>query len=474
MTKHVRSLFLVLMASSLAVLPARVHAAEKPAAAPSGPLTVETAVQMALQRSSQILGAEASLEDARSGLYRSYSGILPQVQITGSRSASVREQLRGTQSFSGLIFPTARQDFTGYTNSPTVSGSWNFLDLTALSNYSSARSSLHAAELAHKSTRQEIALDIRRKFYDVVKAFHLARVSGQALRLARDDERRVRALFNVGSVSRSDLLKAQVRTAQSELDSLAKHNAISVTRITLATSIGIAEREMGEVDTVLVASPQAYDEGQILTEAVKARPDIQSAKAEWDAARASLRASNFLRLPYLSVSGSATYRPVSKSKTTLFEKIDQTTGAIIQVYDPPLESSSRSDVDRLYSGQIGFTWNIFTGFGNEASIASSRARVMRAKDTFESLERNLAGEVQQILQTYREVVEGYNVTQRAIESATENLKLTQQKYNVGSSTILDLIDAQVQLQSAQSDAVSALAGMRVAEAAVEKVRGRGD
>src|SRR6185436_14779911 len=212
------------------------------------------------------------------------------------------------------------------------------------------------------------------------------------LRLARDDERRVRALFNVGSVSRSDLLKAQVRTAQSELDSLAKHNAISVTRITLATSIGIAEREMGEVDTVLVASPQAYDEGQILTEAVTARPDIQSAKAEWDAARASLRASNFLRLPYLSVSGSATYRPVSKSKTTLFEKIDQTTGAIIQVYDPPLESSSRSDVDRLYSGQIGFTWNIFTGFGNEASIASSRARVMRAKDTFESLERNLAGE----------------------------------------------------------------------------------
>jgi outer membrane protein len=463
MTKSAQTILLFLVASSFAAAnPA--HAA----------LTADDAVKLALERSSQIVGAEASVVDARGGLYRSYSGILPQVQITGSRSASVREQLRGTQSFSGLIFPTPRQDFTGYTNSPTVQGSWNFLDLSALSNYSSARSGLHAAELAHKSTRQEVALDIRRKFYECVKAFHLARVSTQALRLARDDERRVRALFNVGSVSRSDLLKAQVRTAQSELDSIAKHNAISVTRITLATSIGIAEREMGEVDTVLVASPQTYDEAQILAEAQTARPDIQSAKAEWDAARASLRASNFLRLPYLSVSGSATYKPVSKSKTTLYEKIDQTTGQIIQVYDPPLESSTRSDVDRLYSGQIGFTWNIFTGFGNEASIASSRARVMRAKDGFEALQRNLAGEVEQILQTYREVVEGYNVTQRAIESAEENLKLTQQKYNVGSATILDLIDAQVQLQSAQSDAVSALSAMRVAEAAVEKVRGRGD
>jgi len=476
MTKSARMILLFLVASMLATaLPALAAQPAKPAGATAGAvLTVDDAVKMALEYSSQIIGSEASVVDARSSLYRSYSGVLPLVSITGSRSASVREQLRGTQSFSGLIFPTARQDFTGYTNSPTIQGSWNFLDLTAISTYQAARAGLHSAELAHKSTRQQVALDTRRQYYEVVKAIHLSRVSSQALRLARDDQRRVQALFNVGSVSRSDLLKAQVRTAQSELDSIGKHNSINVNRITLATMIGIAERQMGDVDTMLVAQTQTYDEAQILAEAEQARPDLQSAKAELDAAHASLRAANFLRLPYLSVSGSATYRPTSKSKTTLYEQIDQTTGQIIQTFDPPLTSSTRSDVDRLYSGSIGVTWNIFTGFGNEASIASSHARVMRAQNAFESLQRNLAGEVQQILQTYREVVEAYNVTQRAIESAEENLKLTQQKYNVGSATILDLIDAQVQLQSAQSDAVSALAAMRVAEAAVEKVRGRGD
>ena len=469
MTKSARMILLFLVASMLATaLPALAAQPAKPAGATAGGvLTVDDAVKMALEYSSQIIGSEASVVDARSGLYRSYSGVLPQVSITASRSASVREQLRGTQAFSGIIFPTDRQDFTGYTNSPTIQGSWNFLDLTAISNYQSARDGLHAAELAHKSTRQSIALDTRRQYYEVVKAIHLSRVSSQALRLARDDQRRVQALFNVGSVSRSDLLKAQVRTAQSELDSIGKHNSINVNRITLATMIGVAERQMGDVDTMLVAQTQTYDEAQILAEAEKTRPDLQSAKAELDAAHASLRAANFLRLPYLSISGSMTYRPVSTSKTTLYE----VSGIPLVA---PLEQSSRSDVDRLYSGQIGVNWNIFTGFGNEASIATSRARVMRAQNAFESLQRNLAGEVQQILQTYREVVEAYTVTQRAIESAEENLKLTQQKYNVGSATILDLIDAQVQLQSAQSDAVSALAAMRVAEAAVEKVRGRGD
>ena len=90
------------------------------------------------------------------------------------------------------------------------------------------------------------------------------------------------------------------------------------------------------------------------------------------------------------------------------------------------------------------------------------------------LKRNLESEVRQALLSYREAIERVNVSQRALESATENLKLTQQKYNVGSATILELIDAQVQLQTAQSDVVSALADIRVAQAQVERVRGRAE
>jgi outer membrane protein TolC len=50
--------------------------------------------------------------------------------------------------------------------------------------------------------------------------------------------------------------------------------------------------------------------------------------------------------------------------------------------------------------------------------------------------------------------------------------LNQQKYNVGSSTILELINAQVQLQQASSQRVTALAVIKIAEARIERVRGR--
>ncbi|MFM8560339.1 MAG: TolC family protein, partial [bacterium] len=87
---------------------------------------------------------------------------------------------------------------------------------------------------------------------------------------------------------------------------------------------------------------------------------------------------------------------------------------------------------------------------------------------------NLEGEVRNVLLGHQEAREREALARRALDSASENLNLVQQKYNVGSATILDLIDSQVQLQRAQNDLVSALADIRVAEAAVDRVRGAGE
>ena len=100
--------------------------------------------------------------------------------------------------------------------------------------------------------------------------------------------------------------------------------------------------------------------------------------------------------------------------------------------------------------------------------------MVRARETRDGLNRNLEGEVRQTLLDYQLAVERQSLGRRTVESASENLNLVQQKYNVGSATILDLIDAQVQLQRAQSDLVSALADIRIAEAALDRVRGKGE
>ena len=265
-------------------------------------------------------------------------------------------------------------------------------------------------------------------------------------------------LFEVGSVSRSDLLKAEVQTAQSQLDSIAAVQTMLERRNALAGFIGVAEAGLGEVDTVLTAVPASYEEEAVLREAEANRPDLKAARAALGSARSAMLAARLRWLPYVTVAGSAVLDPFSDTKTFTAEGL-------------PL--SAHSEYDRRLSGQVAVNWDLFDGLARSASNAAARAQLLRAEDAYEVLRRNLAGEVHQAAVTYEQALASERLANTAVASAAENMKLTQQKYNVGSATILDLIDAQVQLQRAESQLVSALAGIRVAEARLDQVRGRG-
>lgn len=451
--------FVLIAVAALATAGATVAAGE--------PLTVERAVEMALQRSTSVVNSEADVLTARGSLYGAYSGVLPTITAGLSRSGSWERAGEGTRYFGTFRSVTPLNDTESYSTSPSLSLRWTVLDLSSLASLRAAQTGLRAAHHARAAVANDVIYSTRGRFYEVVKAVRLADVSASALRLSRDNERRVRALFEVGSVSRSDLLKAQVQTAQSELDSLTAAQSVTTQRVLLAEQLGVGEAELGEVDTVLTVQPVDYDESELVSEASRNRPDLLAADAQLKSAEASLRSANLARLPYVSINGGTTFQPRSNGKTTFDQAQLDGNG------DPYTTTASNSRADLDYNASVSINMNLFTGFGTESQIATARARVMRARESRDALRRNLASEVHQAILSYRQAVESDRVARRAIESATENLKLTQQKYNVGSATILDLIDAQVQLQRAQSQGVTALAGIRVAEAAVERVRGGG-
>jgi len=433
-----------------------------PSLAGAAPLTADEAVKLALQKNSSILQAEASVLSARGGLWSAYSRVLPSVGINAARDGSLTRNASGSAIFGG--FPPSSFsifDDEAYRGSYGLSGRWPVLNPSAIVGLSSARAAMRGASYGRAATRADVRLETKRRFYEVVKAMHLAGVSNRALRLSRDDERRVRALFEVGSVSKSDLLKAQVRTAQSQLDSLLSDHAVINLRVSLAQQLGVSEKELAEVDSTLTAAHEQMDAGVVLEEARRHRPDLVAAESDLRAAELGLRSAHWSRLPSLSLSGG--YTPDSKSSDKRFDDAAHTSGR-----------SSASETKKEWSGEVAVNMNVFDGFLTDAAVASARSRLVSARETRDALVRNLEGEVRQTLLGYQEAVEREALGRRTVESASENLNLVQQKYNVGSATILDLIDSQVQLQRAQSDLVSALADIRVAEAAVDRVRGKGE
>jgi outer membrane protein TolC len=422
-------------------------------------LTADEAVKVALRTNTQIINARAGILDARSGMLGAWSALLPSLSVAGVKSESQTEDASSANYFGGTVFQDPLSDSRSRSSSLQFSTSIGVLDLSNWADFGAARQSVRAARWTLDATRNDVALETRRLFYGVVTAIKLAEVASGALKRSRDDERRVNAMFQVGSVSKSDLLKAQVATAQSELDSITARHAITTQRIALANQMGIAEGQLGEVDTVLTAQTQSFAEDAILAEAQRVRPDLTAAEAELRAARGAHTAARLARLPYVTASGSASYD--EKSNTRVVPEIDQV-------------SRFSSGSDQRLSGTVALRWDVFNLAAIDARIASARARADRAQGTRDALVRNLAAEVHQALLTHNEAVTQNGVAQRGLESATENMKLTQEKYNVGSATILELIDAQVQLQTAQSNVVRALAAIRVAEAQINRVRGRSE
>jgi outer membrane protein TolC len=421
--------------------------------ASAAPLTADDAVKIALNKSTEVRVANADIIGAKGNLWSAYSGLVPNLALRYGRN-EVRSYGQVQSEFiGGQVIPAPAFDQRSKSTTPSISTSWGILNLSNWKELGAAKSGMKATESSRNATRNDVALATRRQFYVVVQSYKLAEVAAGALKRSRDDERRVNAMFQVGSVSKSDLLKAQVATAQAELDSITSNHSILVERINLANQIGIPEAELGDVDTLLTITPRTYDESAIFAEASKNRPDLMAAETAVRSAEASHTAARMARLPYVTASGAATFNADSKNSI---------------VGEPEFTNSS----DRTVSASVALNWDVFNLGAIDARVASARANLDRQKANAEALRRNLQAEVHQTLNAYNEALAGTGVAQRGVESAVENLKLVAEKYNVGSATILELVDAQVQLQTAQSNVVKALSAVRVVEAQVDRVRGK--
>src|SRR5262249_60571147 len=166
--------------------------------------------------------------------------------------------------------------------------------------------------------------------------------------------------------SKSDLLKAQVRTASAQLDStLADHDVVT-TRLLLASQLGIPERELGEVDSPLSNEHATLDPTGVLEEARKNRPDIQAADADAKAAELALRSAHWARLPSLEIDGSFTPKSTSDTKQKQF--------ADVPPNDTTSTFTSSFESKTSYSGRFFVSLPIFDGFATDSRVAAARSQ----------------------------------------------------------------------------------------------------
>ena len=256
--------------------------------------------------------AHARTLQARGSALSAWSGILPSLTGNLSYNHSIPDQRTSTyvvQDSSGAQTTFLVKRSQAKVASATLQS--NLFSVPAWSEKRRQEFLSRSASESEAEARNGVVYAVKQQYFTLVKAERLAEVSRESERLARDEESRAQALFEVGTVARGDVLKARARRATTQLDRIRAENQVEIQRSRLKQVIGLKPDTPLAIDTRLDETVAVPDSAASVRTALGSRPELSRAAATERAARAGLFGARAGRLP--SVTGSL---EVDRSKNT--------------------------------------------------------------------------------------------------------------------------------------------------------------
>jgi outer membrane protein TolC len=325
-----------------------------------------------------------------------------------------------------------------------ASANYEIFSLRKFSELSRTKADLASAEAGELEQRFNAALETESSYYDVLVNQELSRVNRERARRAREGLGVARARVSSGAAVQTDSLQLVLELIRAQVDSLRQHNALRTAQLELGRRVGAdGPVDAAPVDTLPApALPVSLPEA--LRIALDQGPQYRTARANERSAEAALRAQRGDYLPVLSI------------------------GGLHQRYDTRIFPGASNISSVTFSLSFPL-WN-----NGEREIEVSRARVSRdvARAIREDLERVVRRDVTASYDGYQVSAAAVELALVAVNVASETYRMQELRYRSGASTILDLLDSQVDLAEADAGLVQARYLNRLALARLEAILGR--
>ena len=450
------------LAALLFLATALPAAAQLPSVDLSQPINADRAVRLALERNYSIRLAEDRLGLERANRTAAYGEFFPSLTATYDYTHSRSVNNNGT---TGLFAPFPSEvDERGY----TINANHTLLSVSALLRIAAAKRNVGASEAEVRDAEQLAAFGVRRQYYLLIEAIKLLDVRREDLRLAGEEQRRTESLFEVGSVARTDVLKARVRVSEAQSTLITAENNTQLERARLAQALALPPESVVNVEENLEprSQEQSVDSLQAYSVALENRQDLRAARMRVSAASSDRKSALARKLPYLTHSYNRSF-----GRSTGDQRIITTEGEFPDITLRADTTFARA-TSSFWSYRIGFTWNILDNLVTVSNVQRARSQQLTAEHEAEDLAIQVALDVKEALLALRAARAQVQSAREGLASAQEDLNLSQERYTVGLGTILELIDAQVALTRARTAEVQAMASEKIAEAQLDRATGR--
>ena len=448
--------------------------------------TLDQAILTALQQNPTLLNGEQEIKRTKGVIIQVRAQALPQVNanaqfqwidpnLTGARifgssnttGTTTGGTTPGTSTGAASVVESPRSQVADPSPTPAVTaseisdvsynisviGSQLIFNGTTFNQIRGTFFQRDSAYFAFRNILDQLIATVKTQFYQIVVNRELVKVNEQSVHLLESQLKDQQNRFEAGTVPRFNVLQAEVALYNQLPLLITAQNNLRISKLTLAKTLGLYfQPRRGENPPLEVLGEMPYIPRPInLADAIEMgkerRPFLKQARANVLNQLQQVRATAGQYLPTITTSGGGQW-----------------------VSSPT--NSSWHDISKGWIATVQGSMPIWDSGAIAGQVIQQRALLSEQKITYDDDVRQVELEIQQAYSNLQQNQELVKSQEKNVELADEALRLAKARLDAGAGVQLDVLNAQVQLLTAQSTRLQALFGYNSSLAEFDRATGK--
>jgi outer membrane protein len=389
--------------------------------------------QQALLNDTVVLKAQAQFELVKEDIVQARSALLPQISASGTISTRENESQNLNDAFGPIgALVTSNTDSTQYGALLTMQlynhSSWLRLDTT--------EKSAHQSDISYQVAKQALIVRVTQAYFALLSTKDdLVFAQAEKAAIARQLEQ-TKQRFSVGLTAITDVHEAQAQYDNAVTEEIRSENAIYNAEEELRVITNSYPRNINVLNTdrfsTTTPNPNNADEWQKTAEAKNL--DLIAAKVGIDIAKANINIARAGHYPTLDLRSDWNSRKSQDS---------------ISIQDALSRDFDETPFFDSYS--VGVTLNvpIYSGGAIESSVRQAQSRFVLASQDLMQTHRSVVRTTRNAYNTVVASISSIKAFEQSVLSATKALEATEAGFEVGTRTIVDVLDSTRNLYNAK-------------------------
>ena len=402
-------------------------------------LSLDEAINIALNKNTSLQKSENTLKTYESGVKAAYGNFMPDLGVYGNWNWTKADEAGGNRYFQGSIIPVPSTTAQSRNYSVGASSDITLFDgLSNIATLSKSQNDLEAGQLNLERMKQDIVFQTISLYYNVINAKQLLKVKEDDVKWNQKNLETITERNKLGAVTLADVYNQQVQEGNAELALIQAKNDLETARTNLLYYLGLDILESYEItepagisdmETLGQQKELNYqDLSELVAKALSTRSDYKSAQLSLKSAEEGITIARSGYFPRLS--GSISYQMTSDAIKTI-------------------------DNSRYLNISATISIPIFSGFSTENQVQIAKVNAENMDVELTELERNIKRNIQKNYLDLQAAEKSLSVNEKNVKAAAENRRIEEEKYSLGSGTLLNVLIASSNYTTARTNYINA-------------------